>query len=204
VRADLGLIEPWIERDTNVLDLGCGDGTLLAYLQKKKSVQGYGLEIGEEEINECVRKGVNVIEHDLDEQDLTRFADKQFDTVIMTQALQAVRRPDQLLDDMLRLGRQGIVTFPNFGHWSCRQYLLFKGRMPVSKTLPYYWYNTPNIHLCTFKDFEALCEQKNIRIVNRTVVNFAYETSQMALRWPNLFAEMAIYRIVNNGESQNV
>ncbi len=204
MRADLGLIEPWIERDTNVLDLGCGDGTLLAYLQKKKSVQGYGLEIGEEEINECVRKGVNVIEHDLDEQDLTRFADKQFDTVIMTQALQAVRRPDQLLDDMLRLGRQGIVTFPNFGHWSCRQYLLFKGRMPVSKTLPYYWYNTPNIHLCTFKDFEALCEQKNIRIVNRTVVNFAYETSQMALRWPNLFAEMAIYRIVNNGESQNV
>lgn len=204
MRADLGLIEPWIERDTNVLDLGCGDGTLLAYLQKKKSVQGYGLEIGEEEINECVRKGVNVIEHDLDEQDLTRFADKQFDTVIMTQALQAVRRPDQLLDDMLRLGRQGIVTFPNFGHWSCRQYLLFKGRMPVSKTLPYYWYNTPNIHLCTFKDFEALCEQKNIRIVNRTVVNFAYETSQMALRWPNLFAEMAIYRIVNNGESRNV
>jgi methionine biosynthesis protein MetW len=198
VRADLGLIEPWVEPNTNVLDLGCGDGTLLAYLQNKKTVQGYGLEIGEHEITECIRKGVNVIEHNLDEQDLKRFADKQFDTVIMTQALQAVRRPDQLLDEMLRLGRQGIVTFPNFGHWSCRRYLLFKGRMPVSKTLPYHWYDTPNIHLCTFKDFEALCEQKGIRIVNRTVVSFAYETTQMALRWPNLFAELAIYRIVKN------
>lgn len=198
MRADLDLIEPWVEPATTVLDLGCGDGTLLAYLQAKKACRGYGLEIGEEEIKACVEKGVSVIEHNLDEKDLSSFADRQFDTVIMTQALQAVRRPDRLLDEMLRLGRQGIVTFPNFGHWRCRSYLMLKGKMPVSKTLPYHWYDTPNIHLCTFKDFEALCQSKNIRILNRTVVNSEFETTSMALKWPNLFAELAIYRIVKN------
>lgn len=198
MRADLNVIEPWVEPETTVLDLGCGDGTLLAYLQEKKSVLGYGLEIGEQQINECVRKGVNVIEHNLDEKDLSSFADRQFDTVIMTQALQAIRRPDRLLDEMLRLGRQGIVTFPNFGHWRCRAYLLTKGKMPVSRTLPYHWYDTPNIHLCTFNDFESLCQQKQIRILNRTVVNSEFETTRLALRWPNLFAELAIYRIAKH------
>lgn len=198
MRADLNMIEPWIETGSHVLDLGCGDGTLLSYLQDQKQVMGYGLEIGEEQITQCVRRGVNVIEHDLDTKDLSSFADNQFDTVIMTQALQAVRRPDFMLDEMLRLGRQGVVTFPNFGYWRCRHYLLWKGKMPVSKTLPYHWYDTPNIHLCTFRDFEALCAEKGIRILNRMVVNSAYETSGLALRWPNLFAELAIYRIVRH------
>lgn len=196
MRADLNVIEPWVTPNSSVLDLGCGDGSLLAHLQQRKGVLGYGLEIGENEITACVRKGVNVIEHDLDAKGLSRFADQQFDTVIMTQALQAVRRPDDMLDEMLRLGRQGIVTFPNFGHWRCRHYLLWKGKMPVSKTLPFTWYNTPNIHLCTFKDFEALCAKKSIKILNRTVVDANFEQGKFALMWPNLLAEFAVYRIV--------
>jgi len=195
MRADLNVIEPWINPGTQVLDLGCGDGTLLAYLQEKKQVLGYGLEIGADAITSCLRKGVNVIEQNLDSKGLANFADQQFDTVIMTQALQAIRRPDVMLDQMLRLGRQGIVTFPNFGHWRCRHYLLWKGKMPMSKSLPYTWYNTPNIHLCTFKDFEALCQAKNIRILNRMVVNDQFEQSGFSQMWPNLFAQFAVYRI---------
>lgn len=195
MRADLKLIEPWVKADSQVLDLGCGDGTLLAHLQAKKNVLGYGLEIDAQQITRCIEKGVNVIEHDLDKKGLSQFADRQFDTVIMTQALQAVRRPDVMLDNMLRLGRQGIVTFPNFGYWRCRHYLLWHGKMPMSKSLPHTWYNTPNIHLCTFKDFEVLCAQKGIKVLNREVVDAEFEQSRFARMWPNLFAEFAVYRI---------
>jgi|TARA_R110001599_G_scaffold35653_3_gene112475 methionine biosynthesis protein MetW len=195
VRADLKLIEPWVRAGTHVLDLGCGDGTLLAHLRDKKNVQGYGLEIDEAQITSCIEKGVNVIEHNLDSKGLKSFADQQFDTVIMTQALQAVRQPDVMLEEMLRLGQQGIVTFPNFGYWRCRHYLLWHGKMPMSKTLPHTWYNTPNIHLCTFKDFEALCKKKSIKILNRTVVDSQFSQSRFAMMWPNLFAEFAVYRI---------
>lgn len=195
MRADLKLIEPWINSGSQVLDLGCGDGTLLAHLQETKQVHGYGLEIDEKQITRCIEKGVNVIEHDLDAKGLKCFADKQFDTVIMTQALQAIRRPDVMLEEMLRLGRQGIVTFPNFGYWRCRHYLLWYGKMPMSKSLPHRWYNTPNIHLCTFRDFEELCAQKNINILNRTVVDAHFAQSRFARMWPNLFAEFAVYRI---------
>tara|TARA_R110001592_G_scaffold7583_2_gene42258 strand:- start:2589 stop:3182 length:594 start_codon:yes stop_codon:yes gene_type:complete len=195
MRADLKLIEPWVRPGTHVLDLGCGDGTLLAHLHDKKNVQGYGIEIDEAQITRCIEKGVNVIQHDLDAKGLKSFADQQFDTVIMTQALQAVRQPDVMLEEMLRLGQQGIVTFPNFGYWRCRQYLLFHGKMPMSKTLPYTWYNTPNIHLCTFKDFEALCKKKDIKILNKTVVDSDFSQSRFAKMWPNLFAEFAVYRI---------
>lgn len=195
MRADLKLIEPWVRSGTHVLDLGCGDGTLLAHLHEKKNVQGYGIEIDEAQITRCIEKGVNVIEHNLDSKGLKSFADQQFDTVIMTQALQAVRQPDVMLEEMLRLGQQGIVTFPNFGYWRCRQYLLWHGKMPMSKTLPHTWYNTPNIHLCTFKDFEALCKKKAIKILNRTVVDSDFSQSRFAKMWPNLFAEFAVYRI---------
>ncbi len=180
MRADLKLIEPWVRPGTHVLDLGCGDGTLLAHLHEKKNVQGYGIEIDEAQITRCIEKGVNVIEHNLDSKGLKSFADQQFDTVIMTQALQAVRQPDVMLEEMLRLGQQGIVTFPNFGYWRCRQYLLWHGKMPMSKTLPHTWYNTPNIHLCTFKDFEALCKKKGIKILNRTVVDSDFSQSRFA------------------------
>lgn len=195
MRADLTLIEPWVRAGTHVLDLGCGDGTLLAHLQEKKNVQGYGIEIDEAQITRCIEKGVNVIQHNLDSKGLKSFADQQFDTVIMTQALQAVRQPDVMLEEMLRLGQQGIVTFPNFGYWRCRQYLLWHGKMPMSKTLPHTWYNTPNIHLCTFKDFEALCKKKGIKILNRTVVDSDFSQNRFAKMWPNLFAEFAVYRI---------
>lgn len=195
MRADLTIIEPWVRPGTHVLDLGCGDGTLLSHLQEKKNVQGYGIEIDSAQITRCIEKGVNVIQHNLDSKGLKTFADQQFDTVIMTQALQAVRQPDVMLEEMLRLGQQGIVTFPNFGYWRCRQYLLWHGKMPVSKSLPYTWYNTPNIHLCTFKDFEALCKKKGIKILNRTVVDSDFSQSRFAKMWPNLFAEFAVYRI---------
>jgi len=195
MRGDLEIISPWVEDATSVLDLGCGDGSLLAHLQATKKIQGYGLEIDSDQITRCIENGVNVIEHDLDDKGLSAFADKQFDTVIMTQALQAVRRPDVMIEEMMRLGRQGIVTFPNFAYWRCRQYLLFNGKMPMSKSLPHTWFNTPNIHLCTFKDFEVLCEEKGIRVVDRVVVNADFKEHMFARLWPNFLAEFAVFRI---------
>jgi len=195
MRADLEIIRDWIQPGSHVLDLGCGDGTLLAYLQDHKQAQGYGLEIDSANITECLRKGVNVIEQDLDAIDLSKIKDKSFDVVVMTQALQAVRQPDVMLDEMLRMGKECIITFPNFGYWRLRFYLLHKGRMPVSKTLPYTWFNTPNIHLCTFTDFEALCYQKNIHILSRTVVDNEHRQHWFNKVWPNLLGQVAIYHV---------
>ncbi len=195
MRSDLEIICGWIQPSSRILDLGCGDGTLLAYLQQHKQVQGYGLEIDPNNITACLQKGVNVIEQDLDQDDLSHFKDKSFDLVVMTQALQAVRSPDIMLDEMLRMGRECIITFPNFGHWRLRFYLAQKGRMPMSKTLPYTWYNTPNIHLCTFKDFEELCTQKNIYIKRRTVVDNEHRTRWSNQVFPNLFGQIAIYQV---------
>ena len=152
LRDDHALIQRGVKPGSQVLDLGCGQGTLLQYLQRHKNVRGYGLEINPDNITACIRNGVNVIEQDLD-NGLRNFKDNSIDTVIMTQALQAVERPDLLLDEMLRIGNEAIVTFPNFGYWRTRFYLMLKGRMPMSETLPYNWYDTPNIHMCTFKDF---------------------------------------------------
>ncbi len=195
LRPDLEIIEKWIKPGTHMLDLGCGDGTLLAYLQEHKQVTGYGLEINHEHITACMRRGVSVVEQNLDEKGLGNFRDQSFDIVVMTQALQAVRQPDIVLEEMLRLGRECIVTFPNFAYWRLRWYLMRKGRMPVSKTLPYTWYNTPNIHLCTFKDFEALCFEKNIHILNRSVVDNEHRDHWFNRLWPNLFGQIAIYRV---------
>lgn len=194
MRHDLATIQQWIQPQANVLDLGCGDGTLLAHLRNTKNVFGYGLEINQDQILECVKNNVNVIEQDLD-QGLDNFDNNSFDVVIMTQALQAVHYPDRVIDDMLRVGKECIITFPNFGHWRCRLYLALRGRMPVSKTLPYTWYNTPNIHLCTFKDFEALCFRKQLKILNRTVVDMNYRDGFLQRIFPNLFGETAIYRV---------
>lgn len=194
MRADLEIIERWIEPQARVLDLGCGDGDLLAHLAEHKQVHGYGLEINPHDIANCIDKGVNVIEQDLDEG-LSNFQDNSFDTLIMTQALQAVRRPDLVLDEMLRVGKQCIITFPNFGHWRARFYLAFKGKMPVSEFLPYTWYNTPNIHFCTFKDFEELCRQKNIHVIRRSVVNRVHRDHWVTNLWPNMLGEIAIYHV---------
>ena len=194
LRADLQIIEKWIKPASQVLDLGCGNGELLHYLQNYKQVHGYGLEIDPDNINACIGKGVNVIEKNLDHS-LDNFEDQSFDTVVMTQALQAVHYPDRILEDMLRIGREAILTFPNFGHWRCRLYLGTKGRMPVSEFMPYTWYNTPNIHFCTCKDFEQLCHERTVRILDRLVVDQTHRSSTLSAMWPNLLGEVAIYRV---------
>ena len=194
LRADLQIIEKWIKPGSHVLDLGCGNGELLHYLQEHKQVHGYGLEINPDNINACIAKGVNVIDKNLD-MGLDNFADRSFDTVVMTQALQAVHYPDRILEDMLRIGREAILTFPNFGHWRCRLYLGLKGRMPVSEFMPYTWYNTPNIHFCTFKDFENLCHEHSVKILDRLVVDQTHRSSWLSAMWPNLLGEVAIYRV---------
>lgn len=193
MRIDLNEIQHWIKQGSRILDLGCGDGTLLKFLIDTKHVQGYGLEIDAAQINICIDKDLNVIEQNLD-RGLGNFADKSFDTVLMTQALQTLHFPHLVLDEMLRVGKECIVTFPNFGHWKARFYLATRGRMPVSDLLPYEWYNTPNIHFCTFKDFEVLCRERNIKVINRQVVN---EQSGQMLKdfMPNLFGETAIYHL---------
>lgn len=194
LRADLLAIERWITPNSQVLDLGCGDGALMNYLQQHKQVQGYGLEIDAHNIELCIQRGVNVIEQNLDEG-LNNFSQNQFDTVIMTQALQAVKNPKQLLQEMMRIAQRGIITFPNFAYWRIRWQLLFNGRMPMSKSLPYHWYDTPNIHLCTFHDFEDLCRQLNLRVLNRRVVDNRYQRDGLNRLWPNFWGEIALYHV---------
>lgn len=201
---DHQLAEKWIKPKSRVLDLGCGDGTLLLHLQKKLGVTGYGLEIDEAKINEAIGKGLNIIEQDLNDG-LARFSDNSFDTVVMARALQAVKSPDQLLIDMLRVAKEGIVTFPNFAYWQNRVYLGIKGIMPMSETLPHEWYNTPNIHLCTFKDFERLCDDNDIRIIDAVAISDKPSPklpttlmNRLVKRAPNLLADVAVYRIAKN------
>ena len=194
MRPDLAAIQKRIPTGARVLDLGCGDGSLLRFLSDNKKVIGYGLEIDADGIQECFAKGVPVIEQDLD-AGLENFDSNSFDLVVMTQALQAINYPDRVLEEMLRIGREGIVTFPNFAHWRCRYHLLRTGTMPVSDSLPYSWYNTPNIHLCTFKDFEALCRERNIKILHRAVVDHNYENNWAMNLAPNWFGEVAFYHV---------
>jgi methionine biosynthesis protein MetW len=194
LRTDLALISEWITENSHVLDLGCGDGTLLTHLRDVRSVTGYGLEIDDNNIVSCVQAGVNVIHTDLN-RGLSEFGDDLFDYVVMTQAIQTILQPDELLIEMLRVGRQGIVTFPNFGHWRARFSLFFNGVMPISQALPSKWYETVNIHLCTLRDFEKLCYQLNIEILQRAVVDIKHCTSWSMHLLPNIFGEIALYRL---------
>ena len=194
MRIDLDVLSSFIAPNTQVLDLGCGDGTLLAYLRDHKQVQGVGLENDQEKITECIQKNISVIEQDLN-TGLSHFNDDSYDTVIMTLALQAMNRPDRVLDEMLRIGKECVVTFPNFGHWKARWYLAAYGRMPVSDLLPYQWYDTPNIHFCTVRDFEALCREKHIAILHRDVIATQGISRFLCKRHPNLFGETAIYHL---------
>lgn len=194
MRPDLEYISQWIKPGSHVLDLGCGDGSLLDQLRQHKGVTGYGLEIDTQNILECVRKGVDVIHRDLNDG-LDDIDDQSFDTVIMTQSLQQTRKPDAIVEAMLRIGREAIVTFPNFGHWTVRSYLGFQGRMPVSENLPYTWYETPNIHFFTFRDFEVLCQERGIKILTRTVVDRNHQSNWRIQMLPNFLGEIALYHM---------
>lgn len=184
------IISSWIEPNARVLDLGCGNGELLERLTRIKQVRGYGLEISEECIASCIEKGVSVIEQNFD-KGLQNFTDNSFDVVLLASTLQATARPDILVSEMLRIGSQAIVTFPNFSHWRHRLHLLFHGKMPVSEVLPYEWYDTPNIHHCTIKDFNNLCEKEGITIVERKVDGPA----SMVRTSANLWGHQAMYLI---------
>ncbi|MDP1540238.1 MAG: methionine biosynthesis protein MetW [Moraxellaceae bacterium] len=194
MRLDLALVQAWVKPNSRVIDLGCGDGELLAHLRDSLNVRGYGLEIDADKITIAVERGINVIEQDLN-HGLANIADDSFDTLLMTQALQAVQNPSVLLDDMVRVAREVIVTFPNFGHWRTRWYLASKGRMPESRALPHRWYDTPNIHLCTYHDFKALCLEKGLIIHDRLAVDQDQQDNLLSRLLPNLFGEIAIYRV---------
>ena len=194
MRSDLEMIDEWIQPNIRVLDLACGPGELLHHLIKNKQVNGYGLEIGPDDLNTCIKKGIPVLEQNIDEG-LQNFDDQSFDLGLMTHALQQFRRPDLLIDEMLRIGKECIITFPNFGHWRSRLHLALKGRMPVSDFLPYNWYDTPNIHFFTFQDFERLCREKNIKILRWAAVDGQLKDHWWIRSMPNLFSETAIFHI---------
>ena len=187
-RADFAAIAQWVAPDARVLDLGCGDGSLFKYLQRERNISGYGVEIDDDNLLACVKNGVNVIQRNL-ERGLRDFEDQSFDYVILSQTLQAMRNGERLIQEMLRVGRVGIVTFPNFGYWRNRLHVL-AGRMPLSENLPYEWYNTPNIHLCTLDDFERFCRERGIRIVERKVLTKGKPVHTL----PNLLGGLAIYQ----------
>ena len=187
-RADLDAIAAWVPPGASVLDLGCGEGLLLQYLKQSRNVRGYGIEISDANVLACVKNGVNVIQSDL-EAGLAGFDAGSFDYVILSQTLQAMRHTEEIIMEMLRVGRQGIVSFPNFGYWPQRLQIM-RGRMPLSDVLPYLWYNTPNVHLCTLNDFEILCAHQTILILGRHVMTNGSEVHLL----PNLFGSTAVYR----------
>ena len=194
LRPDLQMVADWVGEKQRVLDLGCGDGSLLRYLFESREATGYGLEIDPAGITQSIANGINVIESDLDEG-LSDFDDAAFDQVIMTQTLQAVQRPDQLLREMLRVGRTGIVTFTNCADYRLRYHIAVRGRMPMSEALSYAWYETPNIHFCTIRDFEVLCDDLGIRILERRVLSHDLKRPPFGGLLPNLLGEIALYRI---------
>jgi methionine biosynthesis protein MetW len=187
-RPDYAAIGRWVERGARVLDLGCGDGTLLRYLWQAREAPGYGVEIDDDSVLACVENDVNVLQVDL-ESGLSLFADASFDVVILSQTLQAVHRTQAILREMLRVGREVIVSFPNFGHWYARLQVL-GGRMPVSKAIPYEWYETPNVHHSTITDFEFLCRRMGIRIRERLVLHDGKPVTLLH----NLLGSLAVYR----------
>ncbi len=187
-RPDFAAIAAWIPQGASVLDLGCGDGSLLRFLKETRAVRGYGVEISDLDVVSCIANGVNVIQSDL-ESGLADFESGSFDFVILSQTLQATRYTEALVREMLRVGREGIVSFPNFGYWKNRLNIL-RGNMPVSKDLPYQWYDTPNVHLCTLDDFETFCRDQNVAILERRVMTREGEVNLL----PNLLGSTAVYR----------
>lgn len=186
-RPDLKRIASWIEPESRVLDLGCADGKLLSYLHEVKQVSGMGVELNPHAVVECARRGVQVIQQDL-EDGLALFSDQQFETVVLSKTLQSMLNTEHILREMARVARFGIVSFPNFGHWSHGLSIL-AGRMPVSREMPYQWYDTPNIHLCTYKDFEDLAHSLGLRIMNKAGFSGPSEVKLL----PSFRSTLAVY-----------
>ncbi|HEX6828408.1 MAG TPA: methionine biosynthesis protein MetW [Burkholderiales bacterium] len=188
-RGDFAAIAEWVRPRAKILDLGCGDGALLRHLSDTREAWGYGVEIADESVLACVKNGVNIIQSDL-ESGLSAFESGSFDHVILSQTLQAMRNTEAIVKEMLRVGREGIVSFPNFGHWRSRLQVAL-GNMPVSDALPYQWFDTPNVHLCTVDDFESFCAQHGIRVLERRVLHRGEEVTMI----PNLLGSIAVFRI---------
>lgn len=189
-RQDFAIIAGWVVFGSKVLDLGCGDGTLLQFLSSSLETKGYGVEKDDTNWLTCMQNGTNVIQMDL-EAGLSGFEDQSFDTVILSQTLQAMHNTEEIVQEMLRVGREIIVTFPNFGYWRNRLQIAGGGHMPVSKDLPYQWFDTPNVHLCTINDFDKFCKNHKISVIERKVITEGVEVSFM----PNLLGNLAMYRL---------
>lgn len=189
IRPDFALITNWVQTKAKVLDLGCGDGTLLTHLHETLETTGYGIEKDDANWLAALKNGVDVIQMNL-EEGLSGFEDQSFDTVILSQTLQAMHNTESIVQEMLRVGREVIVTFPNFGYWRNRMQITF-GTMPVSKSLPYQWYDTPNVHLCTINDFDDFCVQHQIQVIERKVITGGQDVHLL----PNLMGNLAMYRL---------
>ncbi len=194
LRADLAVIAALIAPNARVLDVGCGDGALLQWLRDEKKVDGRGIEINQADVNRAISSGIPVIQGDVD-SDLPHYPDAAYDYVILSQTLQAMRDPKAVLNDLVRIGRKAVVSVPNFAHWKNRLHLALLGRMPVTKTLSYQWYDTPNIHFCTISDFVVFCEELGITIEHRVVVDArGAKTNFTGRGWAaNLFGQQGVF-----------
>jgi len=196
MKKEFKIISDLIEKNSRVLDVGCGDGELMSFILNNISNDIRGIEISKSNVQKCVSKGLTVIEGDA-EKDLFQFPNSSFDYVILSQTLQAFLNPEKVLDELLRVGKKAIVTIPNFGHWKVRLNLLFKGTMPVTESLPHEWYNTPNLHMCSIKDFFNFCDNKNIKFIKSLALNQEklQNISKSNLGSRNLFSEIGIFLI---------
>ena len=196
VRVLADIFASWLPQDLSILDVGCGDGSLIEVLIKQKNIDARGIELEENKVKQCISKGLSVIQGNA-ETELGQFPDKAFDFVVLSQTLQAFYQPENVLNELLRIGKKVIISIPNFGYWQVRTSLLFFGKMPVTKSLPYSWHDTPNLHMCSIKDFYQFCEKKKIKI-DRTIGVKGEKTSsiyKINLEMKNLFSEVGIFLI---------